>query len=107
MNAEALSDEAFEAPLSDRAVVVEDPGAVPLLLSLVAMILVVVAFLVPVAGSLFPLYVAGSALKRLARLEPHERRRVPLHIRKRVRRRSMSAAGFGTLFAVLWLAYLL
>ncbi|TNE86161.1 MAG: hypothetical protein EP330_23025 [Deltaproteobacteria bacterium] len=105
-NREDWTDEAFEAPLDAGALVVDDPGAGPLALSLVAMGLVILAFAIPVLGSIPPLYIAGLALRRLANLPAPERRRVPLHLRMRVRRRAMSAAGFASLFAVLWLVYL-
>jgi hypothetical protein len=106
MNAEAWTDDAFEAPLAESPVLPGDPARVPLALSLASMVLVLLAFVLPFIGSWLALTVAGMSLSRLARMPPEIRRGIPMHLRHRVRLRAMSAAGFATLFAVLWGVYL-
>ncbi|MCO4744247.1 MAG: hypothetical protein KC912_05625 [Proteobacteria bacterium] len=106
MNAEAWTDDAFDAPLAESPVLPGDPARLPLALSLASMVTVLLAFVLPFFGSWLALTVAGLSLSRLARLDPEVRRTIPLHLRRRVRRRAMSAAGFATLFAVLWAFYL-
>lgn len=104
--AEAWSDECFASPLDDEPGLDADPGAPALTWSLVAMCLVLLAVVLPVIGSVPPLLAAGRAMRKLALLSPSERRRVPLYLRTRVRRRALASAGFSGLFAVLWVSYL-
>jgi hypothetical protein len=101
------TDEAFASPLADVSEQAAHPGDRALQWSLASMVLVLTAVILPVLGALPPLLAAGRAMRLLALLPPAERRRVPMRIRRRVGRRSMTAAGFAVLFTALWLVYLL